>query len=60
MNGASTQQAKELLASAELIHPAETVIAAVTRVAGEITEKLGESNPLLLCVMSGGVPFAGH
>lgn len=60
MNGASTQQAKDLLASAELIHPAETVIAAVTRVAGEISEKLGESNPLLLCVMSGGMPFAGH
>lgn len=54
------QEARDLLAAAELIHSAETVAAAVSRVAGEITEKLGETNPLLLCVMSGGVPFAGH
>ena len=60
MNGESMQKAKDLLASAELIHPAETVVAAVARVAGEISEKLCETNPLLLCVMSGGVPFAGH
>ncbi|MFZ4538500.1 hypoxanthine-guanine phosphoribosyltransferase [Propionivibrio sp.] len=55
-----TQNAKDLLAAAELIHTAETVAAAVSRVAGEITEKLGDTNPLLLCVMSGGVPFAGN
>ncbi|MFZ2854667.1 MAG: hypoxanthine-guanine phosphoribosyltransferase [Rhodocyclaceae bacterium] len=55
-----TQQAREILASADLIHSAETVAAAVTRVAAEITEKLQDTNPLLLCVMSGGVPFAGQ
>ena len=54
------QEAKDILAGAELVYPAETVATAVTRVAAEITEKLGESNPLLLCVMSGGVPFAGQ
>ena len=54
------KEAKDLLAGAEVIHSAETVAAAVTRVAGEITEKLGDTNPLLLCVMSGGVPFAGQ
>ena len=54
------QQAKDILASADLIHSAETVAEAVSRVAGEITEKLSETNPLVLCVMSGGVPFAGH
>ena len=54
------QQARDILASADLIHSAETVSAAVSRVAAEITEKLSETNPLLLCVMSGGVPFAGH
>ena len=53
-------EAKDLLAGAEVIHSAETVAAAVTRVAAEITEKLGDTNPLLLCVMSGGVPFAGQ
>lgn len=55
-----TQQARDILASAELIHSAETVAAAVTRVAAEITEKLQDTYPLLLCVMSGGVPFAGQ
>ena len=54
------KEANDLLAGAEVIHSAETVAAAVTRVAGEITEKLGDTNPLLLCVMSGGVPFAGQ
>jgi len=55
-----TQKVKDSLANAELIHSAETVAAAVTRLAGEITGILGDTNPLLLCVMSGGVPFAGH
>ena len=54
------QQAKDLLTKAELIYSAETVSEGVSRVAREITEKLGETHPLLLCVMSGGVPFAGH
>lgn len=49
-----------LPARAELIHSAEVVSAAVTRLAGEITAKLAGTNPLLLCVMSGGVPFAGQ
>ncbi|MFT3850107.1 MAG: hypoxanthine-guanine phosphoribosyltransferase [Propionivibrio sp.] len=54
------QQLKDILASADVIHTEEEVAAAVSRVAREITEKLGETNPLLLVVMSGGVPFAGH
>ena len=54
------KEARDILAGAELIYSAETVATAVSRVATEITEKLGESNPLLLCVMSGGVPFAGQ
>ncbi len=54
------QEAEDILASAELIHSAEAVAAAVTRIAGEIAEKLRDSNPVLLCVMSGGVPFAGQ
>ena len=54
------KEAKDLLAGAEVIHSAEVVAAAVSRLASEITEKLGDTNPLLLCVMSGGVPFAGQ
>lgn len=54
------KEARGILAGAEIIHTADTVAAAVSRVAAEITEKLGESNPLVLCVMSGGVPFSGQ
>ena len=54
------KQANELLARSELIHSADAVAAGVRRVAAEITEKLGDTHPLLLCVMSGGVPFAGQ
>ncbi|SBT05536.1 Phosphoribosyltransferase [Candidatus Accumulibacter aalborgensis] len=54
------QQAMAILASAEMIHSADAVSAAVSRVAREINERFRDSNPLLLCVMNGGVPFAGH
>lgn len=53
------QEAEDILAGAEILHSAQAVEAAVSRVAQEITEQLGQTNPLLLCVMSGGVPFAG-
>ncbi|MES2771431.1 MAG: hypoxanthine-guanine phosphoribosyltransferase [Pseudomonadota bacterium] len=51
---------KTLLSKAELIHSAADVAAATTRVAAEITEKLADTHPLFLCVMSGGVPFAAQ
>ncbi|EXI68821.1 MAG TPA: hypoxanthine-guanine phosphoribosyltransferase [Candidatus Accumulibacter phosphatis] len=54
------RQALAILAAAELIHSADSVAAAVSRVARAISERLRDSNPLLLCVMNGGVPFAGH
>jgi hypoxanthine phosphoribosyltransferase len=53
-------EAKAALAAAELLHSPETINAAVDRVAGQITQRLEGSNPLLLCVMRGGVPFAGQ
>jgi hypoxanthine phosphoribosyltransferase len=55
-----SQDNDEILAGAELIHSADTVAAAVERVAARIEEKLGGTNPLMLCVMNGGVPFAGQ
>ena len=54
------QEFEDIMATADVIHTPQEVAAAVSRVAQEITEKLGDTNPLLLCVMSGGVPFAGH
>lgn len=55
-----SRKADSLLAGADLIHSAEAVAAAVSRVAMQIDERLRERNPLLLCVMNGGVPFAGQ
>ena len=52
--------ALDTLASAEIIYSESEVTAAVSQLAEKITEKLGETNPLVLCVMSGGVPFAGQ
>ena len=60
MSMSEIQRARDLLAGADLIHSEQAVAAAVTRVAGEITAQLGETHPLVLCVMSGGVPFAGQ
>lgn len=52
--------ARAVLARAELIHPPEAVQAAVAGVARRIRARLANANPVLLCVMSGAVPFAGH
>jgi hypoxanthine phosphoribosyltransferase len=54
------EEALTLLANAELIHSAETVQAAVTQVAARIKACLKDENPVVLCVMSGAVPFMGH
>ena len=56
----SAEQAREVLAAAELICPAEQVAAAVRRVAQEITAALGDANPLVLSVMGGAVVFTGQ
>lgn len=51
---------REILQQAELIYPAAEVDAAVQRLAAEITEAVAESEPLVLCVMSGAAIFAGQ
>ena len=54
------QEARDLLGRADIVHSAETVTAAIDRVAGEITQRVSERVPLVLCVMSGGVIFTGQ
>jgi hypoxanthine phosphoribosyltransferase len=49
----------QLLQQAELIYSADEVEAAVQQLAVSITHSLGESEPLVLCVMSGAAVFAG-
>lgn len=56
----NVENARDILAAAELIHSKEAVQGAVDRVAGEIREALAEKNPLVLCVMTGGVIFSGQ
>ena len=56
----NTQQARAMLADAEVIHSAEAVNATLDRMAAEIRDRLSESYPLVLCVMTGGVVFCGQ
>ena len=53
-------EARSLLAEAEPIHSEATVQAALDAVAARIRRELAERNPLLLCVMTGGVVFCGQ
>jgi len=55
-----TQKARKLLAEAELIHSEAVVQAALDEVADRIRSLLSEKNPLVLCVMTGGVIFTGQ
>jgi hypoxanthine phosphoribosyltransferase len=54
------ERAWQILQDAEVICSEEQVVAAVRRVAGQVTEALAEANPLVLSVMGGAVVFAGH
>jgi hypoxanthine phosphoribosyltransferase len=55
-----TARAWELLESAELIHSAAAVDAAIERVAAEIAARLKDQYPLVLSVMGGAVVFTGR
>lgn len=56
----SAGEAWKILDSAELLHDADSVRAAIARIGAEISERLGNSYPLVLAVMGGSVFFAGH
>ena len=51
---------QQLLQQSELIHSAQAVNAAIDDLAERIEGKLGDSNPLVLCVMGGAVVFVGQ
>lgn len=53
-------EARRLLAEADLIVGAEDIQQALDRMAAEITARLAESNPLALSVMTGAVFLAGQ
>ena len=54
------EKARKLLADAEVVHDADAVQAALEVVAGKIRTQLADRNPLVLCVMTGGVIFCGQ
>ncbi|MDR2839410.1 MAG: hypoxanthine-guanine phosphoribosyltransferase [Azonexus sp.] len=54
------EKARDLLAKAELIYPEATIQTALADVAGRIGQRLADKNPLVLCVMTGGVIFCGQ
>lgn len=49
-----------LLAQAERIHAPEVIATAIARLSQEVTEKLAATSPVVICVMSGGLVFAGQ
>lgn len=53
-------QAQSVMRDAELLFPAQQVQQAIARVADEISAQLADSNPLVLCVMNGGLVFSGQ
>ena len=55
-----SQEARALLADAELIHSEAAIQCALEDVAAAIRVRLAERNPLVLCVMTGGVVFCGQ
>jgi hypoxanthine phosphoribosyltransferase len=54
------QEARTLLAEADLICSEAEVSAAVVRVAAAVTQRLAQQNPLVLAVMGGATIFAGN
>jgi hypoxanthine phosphoribosyltransferase len=54
------KEANKLLADADLLVTESEVSTAIDRIAGEITSRLKDSNPVLLCIMNGGLIFTGQ
>ena len=53
-------EAGRVLAESDLIVSESDVVAAIARIADEITTELNKSNPVLICIMNGGLVFAGQ
>ncbi|MEO5702803.1 MAG: hypoxanthine-guanine phosphoribosyltransferase [Gammaproteobacteria bacterium] len=55
----TAQQAREVYEQADLLYSEHQVEAALTRMAAAISARLSNSNPLVLCVMTGGMVTTG-
>ena len=56
----SPEELNTILSRADLIYSAEQVAHAIDDMAVKLNERLKERQPLLLCVMNGGLVFTGH
>ena len=54
------EEGTALLTEADLLISPSEITAAIERVAAEITAQLKTSNPVLICVMNGGLIFTGQ
>ncbi len=52
--------ADKVLAESDLLVTESDVIAAIARIADEMTAELKDANPVLICCMNGGLAFAGQ
>ncbi len=53
------KEINQVKATADLLYSEQQVEAALDEMAAQINQKLADSNPLVLCVMNGGVVVAG-
>ncbi|ABL00602.1 phosphoribosyltransferase [Pelobacter propionicus DSM 2379] len=53
-------EARRVLDEADLLMGEEEIQGAIGRMAGEITGRLAGSNPVVLCIMNGGLIFSGQ
>ncbi|MCE1225897.1 MAG: hypoxanthine-guanine phosphoribosyltransferase [Geobacteraceae bacterium] len=53
-------QAQKVLEEADCLADRATVEAAIERMAGAITASIGKKNPMVFCVMNGGLIFCGQ
>lgn len=60
MRTLTDEQANVILAEAELLYSADVISQTLQHLANEITETVADQSPLVLCVMSGAVVFAGQ
>jgi hypoxanthine phosphoribosyltransferase len=52
-------EVKDMLAHADLLHGGQEIEAALDNMAAQINAALADANPLVLCVMNGGIVVAG-
>lgn len=56
----TVDEAKKVLSDADLLAGEEEIAAAISRLASEITGSLEDTNPVVMCIMNGGLIFSGQ